>query len=92
MVLLGQKPQTKITRTHLCRRPSDYFHFFRLFFGKTGPNLENFGLKGSQIDFSAGILGGSHASCLWVNDHFQYFFLVQNTTNHTGGRICLAFG
>ena len=34
----------KITRTQFSRRPSDYFHFLRRFFGKTGLNLENFGL------------------------------------------------
>ena len=35
MVLLGQKPQTKITRKQFCQRPSDYFHFFQYFIWQT---------------------------------------------------------
>ena len=55
MVLLGQKPKTKITRTQF----AGILVIISTFFGKTSINLENSGLEGCQIEFSAMILGGS---------------------------------
>ena len=62
--LLGQKPQTNITRTQFCwQPPSDYFHFFRHFLAKPTFILRISVCKGHWLNFQLWFRGGSHACC-----------------------------